>query len=309
MLELDLDRMEALAAAVAEGTFDGAARRLHVTPSAISQRVKALETSVGRVLLVRSKPVRPTPSGSVVLRAARQMHAVRADLERDLDVAPAGGRSVIALAINADSLATWLLPALSGAGDGYVFDVRREDQERTARLLREGAVMAAVTASRDPVPGCTVEPLGRMRYRARATPAFKARWFADGLTAQSLSLAPVVVFDRDDRLQDEYLRRRCRRPVQPPRHYVPGSEAYVSAVLLGLGWGMVPDLQAGTHRGALVELGSRGHVDVDLYWQQWRLRSDGLDQLAVAVRGAAAASLTPPVAVPPRRPPGALTPA
>jgi LysR family transcriptional regulator (chromosome initiation inhibitor) len=302
MAELDLDRLQALAAAVSEGTFEGAARRLHVTPSAISQRVKALEISVGRVLLVRSKPVRPTPSGAVVRRAARQVEAVMADLELGLGPVGPAGPTIIALAANADSLATWLLPALAGAGEGYVFDVRREDQDRTAELLREGSVMAAVTASAEAVPGCTVEPLGRMAYRPRASARFAARWFGTGPTVEGFSQAPVVVFDRDDRTQDDYVRRRWGRALDPPRHFVPGSEAYVHAVRLGLGWGMVPDLQASPFHGELVEVDPGGRADVELFWQQWRLRSAGLDRLAQAVRKAASDALGPPSPGPGRRP-------
>jgi LysR family transcriptional regulator (chromosome initiation inhibitor) len=294
MMNLDLAQLEALAAAVSEGTFDAAARKLHVTPSAVSQRVKALETTVGRVLLTRAKPVRPTPSGELLLRLARQIQTVTQDVAREIG---GGDQSVdpvvIPLAVNADSLATWLLPALATVGPPVTFDLHRDDQERTADLLRQGSVMAAVTASAEPVPGCTVERLGRMRYRPTASPAFATRWFPDGVTTSELSCAPVVVFDREDRLQDRYLRRRTRRRLDPPRHYVPGSGAFVEAVRLGLGWGMLPDLQIAplAAGGELLDLDPGGSVDVGLYWQQWRLRSAALELVADAVRTAAATEL------------------
>jgi LysR family transcriptional regulator (chromosome initiation inhibitor) len=291
MIDLDLQRLEALAAAVSEGTFDAAAVKLHVTPSAISQRVKALETSVGRVLLTRSKPIRPTPAGTTLLQAARQIQAITADAVRELGVSTTGTAPVIPLAANADSLATWLLPALAAAGPDLIFDLRREDQDRTAQLLRDGVVMAAVTASAEPVTGCTAVRLGRMRYRPRASAAFAARWFPDGPTVASLSLAPMVVSDRDDRLQDRYLRRRTRRRLDPPRHYVPGSDAFVQAIGLGFGWGMVPDMQAPSGAGGLSELDPGGSVDVMLFWQQWRLHSPALDRAADAVRTAAGTTL------------------
>jgi LysR family transcriptional regulator, chromosome initiation inhibitor len=291
MMNLDLQRLEALAAAVSEGTFEAAAGKLHVTPSAISQRVKALEISVGRVLLTRSKPIRPTPSGTTLLQAARQIQAITADAARELGVSTTGNAPVIPLAVNADSLATWLLPALAAAGPDLLFDLRREDQERTALLLRDGVVMAAVTASAEPVAGCTTELLGRMRYWPRASPSFTARWFPDGPTVTRLSRAPVVVSDRDDRLQDRYLRRRASRRLDPPRHYVPGSDAYVQAIRLGLGWGMVPDMQAPSGGGELSDLDPDGSIDVKLFWQQWRLHSPALDRAADAVRNAARTTL------------------
>jgi LysR family transcriptional regulator (chromosome initiation inhibitor) len=299
---IDQGQLEALLAAVTEGTFDAAAHVLHVTPSAVSQRIKALETRVGRVLVTRSKPVAPTSSGAVLLRAARQMQAIASDALGELgelgEPGERGGEAsvtpvTVPLAVNADSLATWFVAALAAAGPSVIFDVRRADQTRTAELLRDGTVMAAVTGSPEPVTGCTVHRLGRMRYRPRASAAFVARWFADGVSAQTLGAAPMVLFDREDPLQDQYLRRRSRRPLSPPRCYVPGSGAFVEAVRRGLGWGMVPDLQAGAAPGeaALVEFDARATIDVPLYWQQWRRSSAALERVAAVVRGCAASAL------------------
>jgi len=292
MMNLDLVQLDALAACVSEGTFDAAARSLHVTPSAVSQRVKALETSVGRVLLSRSKPVAPTASGEALLRLARQIHTLTTDVVRELaDADEPGASRVLPLAVNADSLATWFLPALTAIGPPVVFDIHRADQEQTAELLRQGTVMAAVTSAADAVPGCSVRRLGVMRYRPCAAAAFAGEWFSRGATVEALAHAPVVVFDRQDRLQDRYLQRRSRRALHPPRHFVPSSADYVEAVRLGLGWGMLPDLQV-ERRAAGSELScfdEKGQVDVRLYWQQWRLDSIDLKRVAAAVLDAASA--------------------
>jgi LysR family transcriptional regulator (chromosome initiation inhibitor) len=288
MMNLDPDQLEALAAAVSEGTFDAAARALHVTPSAVSQRVKALETSVGQVLLIRSKPVRATTPGETLLRAARQIQAVSADALRELGAEDTREGPSVALAVNADSLNTWFLAALAEL-DGAVFDLRREDESRTAELLRRGEVAAAVTTSRNPVPGCAVRRLGRMHYAPRAAAAFRDRWFPDGVTVAALSRAPVVLLDRDDAIQDRYLRRRARRPLHPPRHYIPESGPFFQAVRLGLGWGMIPDLQLAQDTGAdLVDLDPAGGMDVELYWQQWRVAGPTLERVARAVQATAA---------------------
>lgn len=291
-MQIDLDQLQALTAAVAEGSFDGAARQLHVTPSAISQRIKALETSVGRVLLIRSRPVRPTASGQTLLRAARQIDAVTAEVAHELGEQGEDQLPTIALAVNADSLGTWFLPALSTVDPPLAFDLRRADETRTAELLRDGSVIAAVTASAEPVPGCVVQPLGRMRYRPRASPAYASRWFPEGVTAAALSRAPVIVFDRTDQLQNRYLRRRSRRHLDPPRHYVPGSSSFTQAVQLGLGWGLVSDLQADTVP-ELIDLDPKGTIDVHLFWQQWRLRSAALERVADAVSAQAKITLHP----------------
>lgn len=291
-MHFDRDHLETLAAIVDEGTLDGAAGRLRVTPSAVSQRLKAFEHELGRVLLVRSRPVRLTASGEAVLRLARQQALLEHDAAAALglhdadSVAPA-----IPLAVNADSLASWMLPALAtvAADRGVVVDVHREDQKRTADLLTAGVVMAAVTSSATPVPGCTVSPLGRMRYRAVASPQYIARWFADGVTVDALSRAPLVDFDRDDGLQSRFLATVTRRPLHPPRHHVPASAEFAHAIVLGMGWGMLPDVQAEPHRGTgrLADLGVGRDVTVPLYWQQWNLRSPHLDAIADAVASAA----------------------
>jgi len=311
-MDLDLAQLRALSATVAEGTFEAAARALNVTPSAISQRIKALEQSVGRVLLQRSKPVRVTESGEAILRLARNIDLLAADARLALGGGPGGAATdsggtgaadgapaarpapvSIPLAVNADSLATWILPALAALPDSMTFDIQRDDQDHTTALLRSGSVMAAVTAIRSPIQGCTSTPLGAMRYRMMCTPAFAETWFADGVTAAALAQAPVVVFDRKDDLQDAYLRRRAHRSLHPPKHYIPASDDFVSAVRHGLGWAMLPDLQTGAaeERGELVELDRDSAADVHLYWQQWQLRSTSLDLVAEAVRVAAAREL------------------
>jgi LysR family transcriptional regulator (chromosome initiation inhibitor) len=286
---MEIGQLAALAAVVSEGTFDAAARKLHITPSAVSQRIKALETVVGQVLVTRNKPVRPTAGGQVVLRLARQVEALTMDALAEIGAADAGpAPATVPIAVNADSLATWFPAALSAAGPGYVFDIHRDDQERTADLLRQGSVMAAVTSVAEPVPGCSVRRLGRMRYHAAAAAPFVRRWFADGVTTDALLIAPMVVYDRTDHLQDRYLRRRTRRAITAARHYLPDTTAYVQGVALGLGWGMLLDQQIAGLPDPPRRLDPERTVDVVLYWQQWRLRSAALDAVAEAVRSTAA---------------------
>lgn len=311
MMELPLDQLRAFVAVIDHGTFEAAARALQVTPSAISQRIKALEGAVGRVLLQRSKPVRTTESGETVLRLARQITLLEAETARALGAenaaaapdatVPTDAPIAIPIVINSDSLATWALPALARVASAHrvVFDVFREDQDHSTARLRDGSVMAAITSVATPVQGCEVRALGRMRYRAMASPEFAARWFggadatgAVAATATELRLAPVVIYDRSDDLQDRYLRRHAGRRANPPRHFVPASAEYASAVRLGLGWGMLPEAQIGSLEasGELVAIGD-DPIDVPLYWQQWRLHSSLLAAVAEEIAAAAAASL------------------
>lgn len=273
------EHLRTLAAVVDAGTFDAAARVLDVTPSAVSQRIKALEQELGRVLVVRSRPVALTDSGAVLVRLARQ----QATLEdaAAVDLGGSGLPRAIPIAVNADSMATWLLPAV--AASGILVEFHRDDQEHTVDLLADGTVMAAVTSRAESVPGCFTTALGTVRYRAVAAPAYVEKWFPDGVDADSLAVAPVIDFDRKDELQSRWLRSRTRRELAPPRHLIPASADFARAVHLGMGWGMLPDAQLGAN---LVELGG-DPIDVPLYWQQWNLRTPTLETLREVVSAAA----------------------
>lgn len=301
-MDLDRARLAALHAAVEHGSLEAAARSLAVTPSAVSQRIKALENSTGQVLVRRTRPTTPTPAGEVLVRLAGQLALLEREAEREL--APgAGGDLTLAVAVNADSLTSWffrvLAPPDGGLPDGVVLDVRREDQDHSAALLRDGTVMAAVTADERVVQGCRSVPLGALRYLALASPSYVERRLAPtaagapDLTA--LDTAPLVAFDRKDALQLRYLREQGRHGAAPPVHHVPSSRGFVEAVAAGLGWGMVPELVAAEElaAGRLVELAPGTRLDVPLHWQHWRLDAPALAWLTSRVVAVAAAVLVP----------------
>lgn len=283
------------------GTFEAAAVALHITPSAVSQRIKALEEERGRVLVRRSKPVEPTEAGSVLLRLARQLALLETEAEAALAGREETAGAVVPLVVNADSLATWVLPALARL-DGIAFDLVLDDQEHTLDRLRDGTALAAIGSDPEPVQGCTASPLGEMLYRPVASPAFVARWCPDGWTAKAATDAAVLVFDRKDALQDRYL-DVFSPGARPPRHHVPASTQFVEAAVLGLGWGMLPDLQADAlvADGRLVVLDADRVERVPLYWHQWSLRSAALDAVAEAIAAEAARVLRATVSPAPGR--------
>ncbi|TDD68018.1 LysR family transcriptional regulator ArgP [Jiangella aurantiaca] len=295
---MDLAQLSAFAAVVEEGSFEAAARRLHVTPSAVSQRVKALEARLGRILVTRTRPAGATPAGQVLARYAGQVRLLEGEALAALCDDPGGVEVRLPVAVNADSLATWFLPALTGLATerAACFEIHQEDQDHSATLLREGVVMAAVTADPRAVQGCSVRPLGRMRYLGVASPAFARRWFPDGPTAAALGSATTLLFNRKDALQARFARELAGRPVDPPVTVLPSSVGFADAAILGLAWTLVPETMArpALDDGRLVEFARGRHLDVPLYWQRWKLASSLLDELTDAVVAAAAGQLRAP---------------
>ncbi|WP_333815980.1 LysR family transcriptional regulator ArgP [Tabrizicola sp.] len=285
---LDPAQLAALAAVHRRGAFDLAATELHVTPSAISQRIKALEEQTGTLLIRRGQPCQATEPGLRLIRHHDEVALLERTLADDLPGLAAPGPAMLRIAVNADSLATWVIPALA-ATDGLLFDLVIDDQDVSQDWLRRGEVVAAITAHPGPLQGCDTIALGALRYRATTSPDFAARWFAQGLTPEALATAPGLTFSDKDQLQTRWATQRgLVRPVLPT-HRMASSQAFVDACLHGLAWGMNPEPLIAPHlaSGALVELAPDTPLDVALYWQFTRLAAPALSPLTEAIRRAA----------------------
>ena len=296
-MDLIHPQLAAFAAVLEERSFDAAARRLAVTPSAVSQRIKALEDRLGQVLVVRQAPCRPTPAGEQLLRRVRPMQALEAEALADFlpEESAAASARAIAVAINDDSLETWFIAALAQLHQryGYLFDVRVDDQDHTLDLLRDGSVLGAVTAEATPLQGCNVHALGTMRYRAIASPEFAKNYFAAGVDAGAFSRAPMIVFNRKDELQWRFVRRITRARLAPPVHYLPTSSGFVEAAARGLGWCLAPEslVTPALRAKKIVILDPQHWLDVPLYWQHAAVRSSTLQRISQVMREAAARAL------------------
>ncbi len=289
-MAIDSAGLATLAAVVRGGTFEAAARSLHITPSAVSQRIKALETSVGRVLLQRTKPSVATADGEVLLRLAKQWDLLTTNAFAELTGQDEGDhddprdrpRVHLPIASNADSLAIWLLPVIVAMQERFAVavEVLRDDESHNTEFLRTGKVLGALTSDPRPVRGCTLRRLGATRYLAIANTDFAAYWFPEGLRAPDLARAPMVAFDRKDTIMSALIRRHTRAAIRPPTTYIPSSTEYHRAVELGAGWGTVPEAQIADAlaAGTVTQL-SQHHVDVELYWQHWTLTSPLIDEL------------------------------
>lgn len=294
---LDPAQLSALAAIHRRGSFELAAAELHVTQSAVSQRLKALEERVGTLLVQRGQPCRATPAGLRLIRHHDEIVLLEQALAVDMPGA-AAGPSVLRIAVNADSLATWVIPALA-ATQGFLFDIVIDDQDVSQDWLRRGEVAGAVTSHPGPLQGCDTLPLGRLRYRATASPAYMARWFADGIDAAALRHAPALVFSDKDQLQDRWVAATfgiAAGRAGFPAHRLASSQGFVDACLAGLGWCLNPEPLVARHlaQGSLVEVVPDTPLDVALHWQFARLTAAAIQPLTRALQAAAGDCLLAP---------------
>lgn len=290
----DPRQLGARAAILRTGSFEAAAAALSVTPSAVSQRLRALEEGVGAVRVVREQPARATAAGARLLRHADEVARLAREVAGELGMA-GGGTARLRIAVNADSLATWFLPPLAEVPD-TLFEIVFDDQDHSADLLRRGEVAAAITAGPAQVQGCDAVALAALRYVTACAPAFRARWFGAGLTAGPRGAAPARVFDEKDGLQYRWAEAVTGRRVRLPGHRLPSATAFVEAARMGLGWGMTPLPLAAPEiaAGRLVALAPDHPLDTPLVWQSSRIGRAGLAPLSAAVRRAAQGTLVPP---------------
>ncbi|HXE49072.1 MAG TPA: LysR family transcriptional regulator ArgP [Ramlibacter sp.] len=301
MSTFDPDALECLAAIVEEGGFERAAQRLSITQSAVSQRLRALEAQVGTVLIVRSRPLKPTSAGQLLLKHTKQLRLLRADLERDLkELAPSciGGtreEERISIAINADSIATWALPALDDlARQGLPMEIITDDQDFTQEWLREGQVLGCVTTLKQALRGCKVVPLGAMPYVAVAQAQYAHEHFPTGLSQHNFRDVPFIAFNRKDDMQSEFVGNAFGlKHVSLNQLFVPSSEGQVRAVLAGWGVSVVPELLARDllRQGLLVNIAPSHVLPIQLFWHCWNLESEVLDAMTAALTRSASAAL------------------
>lgn len=288
---LDYPALQAVSLVVRTGSFDKAAQALNVTPSAISQRVKQLEERLGTVLIVRGLPCTATERGEWLCRHMEQVGLLEGELMTRLPALAEPDqpqqRVTLRVAANADSLGTWFLRAVAAFAkqSPHLLDIAVDDQEHTADWLRQGRVLAAVTALDRPIQGCRVIPLGSLRYLATASPGFMARHFTDGVTLTALAQAPSLIFNQKDRLQSQWMELAFGKSPGHPVHWVPSTQGFVEASLLGIGWSANPELLVREHldAGRLCELVPGAVLDTPLFWQVNRVAAERLADLTRAV--------------------------
>ena len=274
---LDREQLETFATVAETRSFERAATQLSITRSAVSQRIKALEETLAVVLLLREKPIGPTPPGEVLLRYVKALRLLEGEMMRELvPTASAQAPVPLAIAVNADSLATWFIEPLwlLLRERQVALEIITDDQAHTTDRLARGEVVGCIATEAQPATGFQAEPLGAMEYRCYATPSFAKGFLPDGLTLPAVLAAPAILFNRKDSLHDDFLQDIFGFKVgRYPRHYLPSPSALLEGIRAGIGYGLAPALQAAAlaERGELIDLAPHAPVRVELYWHYWGL--------------------------------------
>ena len=290
MSTYDHSHLEALWHVAREGSFERAGRALGVTSSAVSQRVKALETRLGHRLINR-RPCGPTEVGMKLCRHFDEMNLLQHNLQAELrqeGVADTDAPLTIRVAVNADSLASWFPTVMLRAFSelNVRLDIAADDQSVTADRLKTGDALAAVTEERTPLPGFRRIPLGSLAYIPVAAPEFMERCFHEGVTLQALSRSPSIHYDRKDQIQMDWITQQFgETPSTLVPQWIPSYSGYIQCCLNGLGWGLVPLQNAVPHiqRGELVELMPSAPLKTQLYWQMGNRGGETMENLAQIV--------------------------
>ncbi len=279
---IDYKLLEALAAVVQEGGFDKAARFLHITQSAISQRIKQLEDQTGQIVIARTTPPGATPAGQQMIKHFVQVKRLEDDLFDSMLLSNNEEFVTLAIGTNRDCLTTWLQEAVQDflLEKRVVLDFRAADQEQTHKLMKDGEVIGCISVKDQAMQGCRIEYLGHMDYWLTATPAFAEQWFPKGLTRESIKKAPLIHFDRKDDMHSQFFETIMKHPPsQIPIHYVPSTKTYTDFIIAGLAYGLLPEQECNPlfKAGTLVNLSPEIRVQVNLYWHCWNLKSKLLE--------------------------------
>jgi len=278
---------EAFLAVAESGSFDEAAQRLCITASAVTLRVQALEKDLGQILLLRERPCRVTQAGQKLLEHLQHQRLREQNLlQQFMGQSSQHEFHQFSIATNADSLSTWLLKVLQSTliKHKIALKLSLDDQTQTHQLLETGLVNACISTESTAMKGCEVHDLGQMTYRMVATPSFVERWFKNGIHRDALRHAPAIIFNGKDLMHHQVILNLFGLNQQSyPHYFIPASTAFVEAVHLDLGFGLVPEYQIGDdlQTGKLVEIMPNAKTEMKLYWHHWKQQSVLLQQLTI----------------------------
>lgn len=165
---LEIKHLKTLRALRDGGSLVEAAKRLHLTQSALSHQLKDLEERLGLSLFIRkTKPIRFTRAGEHVLELADNVIPKCEQTSRDIKKLAGGQAGRLHMAIECHSCFDWLMPAINNFRDQWPeveIDLMASFHFEPLPALARGDLDLVVTADPVPMPGIHYQPL--FRYQA-----------------------------------------------------------------------------------------------------------------------------------------------
>ncbi len=270
---IDYRGIEALQMVQELQNFELAAKKLFISQSAVSQRIKALEDHYGEPLLIRTLPYRPTKLGIQLIAHYKKVCLL--EEEFDLERGEVSQKPSISIAINRDSLETWFLDLIAEQKDIFqdiTLDIIADDQERTLTYLKNGTVSSCLSTQKKEILGGKAAFVGNMHYVLAASPVFVKKYFS----SDDFQDAPAIKFDHNDNLHERYLEKYFGMDGSSLKfHVVPSVRGFKQFALLGYGYGLIPklDILEELKTGQLIQIYSDKTWDIPLYWHTWSVQS------------------------------------
>lgn len=283
---LDYRGIEALYTVQELQSFESAAKKLHITQSAVSQRIKGLETYYGEPVLIRTLPYKPTPIGESLISHYKRICMLEESLKQQL--AHAAIKPHVSIALNRDSLETWFLDLIEDTNifNNITLEIIADDQELTLDYLRKGLVSACLSTSEKGIIGGNVTFLGNMEYLLVASPQFIKRYFSDKDQKKCLIDSPAIKFDKNDKLHERYLEKYFGLNGEGVNfHVVPSVRGFKKFALLGYGYGLIPkiDILKELKNKKLLQLYPEKVWKIPLYWHYWDIESQFYKQFNLEI--------------------------
>jgi len=276
MKSLDYKLLQSLDAIIAEQSFDGASKRLNITQSAISQRIKQLEEQCTQPVLVRGTPLKVTDLGAKLLNHYQQVIQLETDLLVDINPEKSLAPVTIAIALNADSIASWFIPAIADVLKihNIELDLHVINESISHELIKDGKAFAAISDKPTGSPKTKVTPIGNIVYKLCAHPSFRDKHFPNGLNADSLSSAPGINYDHMDNMHYNYIEQHFGLTKgEYPCHRVRSAEGLLNLALNGVAYSLFPEPQIKQYlaSGELIDIAPKLHLSQPLFWHSWIL--------------------------------------
>lgn len=270
---IDYEAIRALEAILEYQSFEKASKSIGITQSAITQRIQGFESFLGERLLIRKTPYKPTATGQAYLGLLRKVKILESEIESN-----SSNKPIIKIAINRDSLDLYFLDIISDkeCAEAFALEIIADNQDNTLEYLKSGQVDMCISSESKAIPKHVSTHIGDMEYCLVCSPQFHMKYFKNKTTKEILANAPLVIFDKNDKLQHNFLKENYGVEPMSSISQMPSVQSFKIAIIGGYGYGFVPllDIQQELKQKKVLEIFPSKKLKVPLYLHQWEYQKD-----------------------------------